>query len=123
MSTEITNKIDTYLAGLPDWQRENLELFRKLVHEVVPDATEDWKWSVPFFMLDGKMLFAMSAFKHHTKYNFIANGALLKDPHKLFNNGLESKTSRGIDLREGEEIDESHLKKLILDSVQHLAEK
>jgi len=118
--TTATQKIDTYLADLPDWQNQNLALFRRLVHGAEPKIVEDWKWNVPFFMLDGKMLFAMSAFKAHTKYNFIANGALLNDPHKLFNNGLESKKSRGIDLHEDEAINQAQLKTLIQESIQLL---
>ena len=110
--------IDEYLTTLPDWQKRNLELFRKLVHAIDPSVTEDWKWNVPFFMLDGKMLFAASAFKAHTKYNFLMNGALLDDPDKLFNNGFDSKKSRAIDLREGEEIDHHKLHTLIEESLK-----
>ena len=106
-------KIESYLNSLPDWQRTNLELFRTLLHEVSPTIVEDFKWNVPVFILGGKMFFAMSAFKAHTKYNFIGNGASLEDPKKLFNNGLDSKKSRSIDLREGETIDVAALKSLI----------
>lgn len=113
-------KIDNYLANLPDWQRHNLVMFRKLIHEAVPDVAEEWKWNVPFFMLDGKMLCAMSAFKAHTKYNFI-NGAEIEDKDNLFNNGFESKTSRGIDLHEGDKIDEVKLKTLIKTAAAQLA--
>lgn len=113
-----TQKIDDYLAGLPDWQAENLTTFRKLVHLVDPGVTEDWKWNVPVFNIDGKLTFAMSAFKAHTKYNFIGNGALLEDPNHLFNNGFDSKKSRGIDLREGESIDKAQLKLLIEEAMQ-----
>jgi hypothetical protein len=112
-------KIDAYLSKLPDWQQNHLALFRKLIHEVAPDIEEDWKWNVPFFMLDGKMLFAMSAFKAHTKYNFILNGAFLQDTDSLFNNGRDSQQSRSIDLREDEMIDEAKLKNLIKQSVDH----
>ena len=111
------NKIDEYLASLPSWKKKNLELLRKLVHEVEPLISEDWKWNVPVFMLNGKMYFAMSAFKEHTKYNFMINGARLEDPDKLFNNGLDSKVSRGIDLREGQTIDEAALKRLLQSSI------
>jgi len=55
----------------------------------------------------------MSAFKDHTKYNFMINGAFIDDPKGLFNNGLDSKKSRAIDLREGEAINETDLKILI----------
>lgn len=105
--------VDAYLADLPDWQRKNLELFRKLVHKVQPDIDEEIKWGVPVFVVGGKMVHAMSSFKAHTKYNFIANGASLSDPAGLFNNGLESKKSRSIDLRENETIDEVPLENLI----------
>lgn len=115
--TKTSKKIDDYLTKLPNWQRENLVEFRKIIHSVEPRMTEDWKWNVPFFILDGQMLFAMSAFKEHTKYNFIANGALLDDPHKLFNNGLESKKSRGLDLHEGETVDEKQLRELVEESI------
>lgn len=59
----------------------------------------------------------MSAFKEHTKYNFIQNGALIDDSDELFNNGLESKKSRGIDLRENQAIDETKLEALIVQAV------
>ena len=61
----------------------------------------------------------MSGFKTHTKYNFMANGALLEDPKKLFNNGLESKKSRGIDLVEGQKINEFALKELVKSSIDN----
>jgi hypothetical protein len=83
----------------------------------MPTISEDVKWHVPVFILDGKMVFAMSAFKAHTKYNFIHNGASLADPDALFNNGFDSKKSRGIDLREGDGIDIDKLKTLIKSSI------
>ena len=71
------------------------------------------------FIHEGKVYFAMSGFKTHTKYNFMANGALLEDPKKLFNNGLESKKSRGIDLVEGQKINEFALKELVKSSIDN----
>jgi hypothetical protein len=107
------NKIDAYLETIPSWQKEFLILFRQAIHEEIADIEEDWKWNVPVFLLNGKLLFAMSGFKAHTKYNFIGNGALIEDPHHLFNNGFESKKSRGIDLKEGDKINVSQLRALI----------
>ena len=108
-----SNNTDDYLRTLPDWQRKHLLLFRELIHKVVPDIAEEIKWGVPVFLQNGKMLFAMSGFKAHTKYNFIQNGALLDDPDDLFNNGFESKKSRGIDLRQDEVVDPTKLEALI----------
>ncbi|MDN5275871.1 MAG: hypothetical protein JWN33_520 [Candidatus Saccharibacteria bacterium] len=107
------DKIEEYLNALPEWQKKNLSLFRTLIHEASPSVTEDFKWNVPVFLVDGKMIFAMSAFKAHTKYNFIANGALVDDANHLFNNGFDAKKSRAIDLREDAIIDRASLKALI----------
>jgi hypothetical protein len=112
MNSSATNT-DEYLDKLPDWQKANLSLFRTIVHNLYPDIIEEIKWGVPTFIQDGVILFAMSSFKKHTKFNFIHNGALLPDDDNLFNNGLESKKSRGIDLREGEVIDKDKLSKLV----------
>jgi hypothetical protein len=117
---ENASSTDEYLANLPAWQQANLNLFRKLVSAANPNITNEIKWGVPVFLLDGKIALAMSAFKEHTKYNFIANGASLADQDHLFNNGLESKKSRGIDLREGETISESALSDLIKQSLEKL---
>lgn len=112
-------KVDIYLNSLPEWQKVNLALFRKLIHEVDPSIVEDFKWNVPVFIFNKKMYFAMSAFKAHTKYNFMINGADIDDPKKLFNNGLDSKKSRAIDLREGETINEADVLALIKASIAY----
>lgn len=116
--SDASDKIDSYIAALPQWQADNLIRFRQLVHNADPSLEEQWKWSTPIFAIDGKMMFAMSAFKAHTKYNFIKNGAKLQDPNRLFNNGLESKSSRSIDLREGETVDEKQLQSLVAEALQ-----
>jgi hypothetical protein len=52
------------------------------------------------------------AFKDHVKLNFF-KGASLKDPKRLFNAGLDAKTTRAIDFREGDNLPKSALKDLI----------
>ena len=44
-------------------------------------------------------------------------GAQMKDPKKLFNTRLDSKTVRAIDFHEGDTVDEEALKALILEAV------
>lgn len=44
-------------------------------------------------------------------------GAQMKDPQKLFNTRLDSKTVRAIDFHEGDTINEAALKALILEAV------
>ena len=119
MNTNVTNT-DEYLQDLPQWQQTNLSLFRELIHTVSPDVSEEIKWGVPVFVLGKKVAFAMASFKDHTKYNFIANGALLTDSKVLFNNGLDSKKSRGIDLQETQALDKAALKDLITQAINKL---
>ncbi len=45
-------------------------------------------------------------------------GAQVKDPKKLFNTRLDSKTVRAIDFHESDTVDEAALKALILDTVK-----
>lgn len=111
--SEATTLIDTYLAGVEVvWQREKLADFRKLVHAVEPDITEDWKWGVPVFLLGGKLVCAMSSFKNNTKFNFFA-GAHLTDKDGVFNSGLDSKEHRSINLTEADLIPVKSLTDLI----------
>jgi len=46
-----------------------------------------------------------------------AKGASLKDPARLFNSSLEGNVRRAIDIREGEEVDESAFTALIREAV------
>jgi hypothetical protein len=105
-------QIDAYIAAAPAWQRENLTRFRSAVHRVAPSAEEGWKWDVPVFLLNGRLVCAMSSFAKHTKYNFF-NGAALADTHQLFNSGMDSKKSRSINLPEGETVEATELDELL----------
>ncbi len=46
-----------------------------------------------------------------------AKGASLNDPAGLFNSSLEGNTRRAIDIREGEEVDESAFQALVREAV------
>jgi hypothetical protein len=50
-------------------------------------------------------------------------GAQIKDPKKLFNTRLDSKTVRAIDFHEDDMVDEAALKALILEAVRLNAPK
>ncbi|MEO8898655.1 MAG: DUF1801 domain-containing protein [Candidatus Dormibacter sp.] len=105
-------QVDAFIAAAPEWQRENMTRFRNAVHRVVPTAEEGWKWDVPVFLIDGRLVCAMSGFAKHTKYNFF-DGAALDDPDHLFNSGLDSKKSRSINLGEGESLNDGQLDRLL----------
>lgn len=117
--SEIEKKINDFINEQEDWKQKNLKMFRRLMNRVAEDVVEDWKWSVPVFVVNGKQFSAMSTFKEHTKFNFF-KGAKMKDPEKLFNSGLDSKQHRSINLSEGESIDEKKLESLIKQGLEDL---
>lgn len=63
-------RIDAYLAGVPAFALPLLQRVREDVHAACPDVVETIKWSRPHFMLDGKLLCGMSAFKAHCAFGF-----------------------------------------------------
>jgi hypothetical protein len=101
-----------------DWRIEMIARIRKLIEEADPDAVEEAKWrkpsnpaGVPVWSHDG-IICTGEKYKDHVKLTF-ANGAALPDPGRLFNSSLEGAVRRGIDIREGEKINEKALKALI----------
>lgn len=112
----MNQKIDKYIADLNDWRGELISKLRKLIHEVDPEITEEWKWDVPVYTKKG-MICATSAFKDHVKINFF-KGAQLSDENKLFNNGFTSKQHRAIDFSEDFKLDEKALKELIKQAIE-----
>ena len=106
-SQRITNQI----TELADWRGRMLAQLRSLIFEADPDLVEEWKWDTPVWSHKGNVV-AAGVFKDHVKLNFF-KGALLNDPHSLFNAGLEAKTSRAIDFHESGDINASALKDLI----------
>lgn len=103
--------IDKRIADTKDWRGKQLARLRKLIHEADPLITEEWKWDSPVFS-DAGMVVSIGAFKDHVKANFF-KGASIKDPKKLFNAGLEAKTTRSIDIHEGDKLDEKAFKDLV----------
>ena len=109
--------IDAQIAELADWRGQMVARLRKLIHDTDPDITEEWKWETAVWSHQG-LVCAVGAFKQTVKMNFF-QGALLKDPQKLFNAGLDAKKTRAIDFHEGDVVDESALKALIRAAVAH----
>ena len=109
---DAAKNIDRRIEELGDWRGETLARVRKLIHEADPEIQEAWKWrGVPVWEHDGGVCTGES-YKQVVKLTFF-RGASLDDPKGLFNSSLEGNTRRAIDIREGEKIDESALKKLI----------
>ncbi len=72
------------LGGTPEckvhsWQKE-LQLLRKIVLSC--GLTEELKWKIPCYTIDGRNVLTVSAFKEHATISFF-KGALLKDQHRV----------------------------------------
>jgi len=63
-------RIDAYIAKAQPFAQTILNHIRERVHAAVPEAEEVMKWSAPAFVLDGKILIVMAAFKAHAALNF-----------------------------------------------------
>jgi hypothetical protein len=113
--SEAAAQIDAFIGGLAGWQRETVARLRALVHEADPDIVEAFKWGVPVYADHGNVC-ATGVFSKGVKLN-VFKGASLADPAGLFNADLEAKTSRAIDLHEGEFPDEAALRSLIREAV------
>src|SRR5262245_51075943 len=116
-----TKLIAARIAGLPDWRGEAFGRIRTLIKEADPDVVEELKWvkptnpGTPTWSHDG-IICTGEPYKNAVKLTF-AKGASLKDPAGLFNSSLDGNARRAIDIREGEEIDESAFKTLVRQAV------
>ncbi len=111
MTEAASGLISKRIAELGGWRGEALARVRSLIKQADPDVVEEWKWSVPVWS-HGGILCTGEAYKSAVKLTF-PKGASLKDPAKLFNSSLEGNARRAIDIREGEQLDESAFKALI----------
>src|SRR6476469_5962171 len=105
-----SDRITAYIDALGDWRGQLLGRIRTLIRSASPDLVEEWKWNTPVWSRGGNVL-AAGAFQDHVKLNFF-QGASLPDPRALFNAGLDAKTSRAIDLHQGDRLDEAALRDL-----------
>ena len=118
-----SQQIDAIIKEAGDWRGEKLSQLRSLIKKADPAFVEEVKWKkpskpsgVPVWSHDGIICVA-DTLKHAVRLTF-PKGAQMKDPKKLFNTRLDSKTVRAIDFHEGDTVDEAALKSLILDAVK-----
>ncbi len=60
--------IDAYLARQDEPQRRTLDVLRKTILEIVPEAEECISYGLPAFQIDGKVVAGFGAFKNHLSY-------------------------------------------------------
>ncbi len=118
-----SQQIDAIIREPGDWRGKKLSQLRALIRKADSAVVEEVKWKkpskpsgVPVWSDDG-ILCVADTLKNAVRLTF-PKGAQMKDPKKLFNTRLDSRTVRAIDFFEGESIDEEALKALILEAVR-----
>lgn len=113
-----SEQIDELVANLADWRGEVMVKVRKIILKADPEIIEEWKWmGTPTWSHKGIVCMA-NAFKDKVKVTFY-KGAHLKDPNKLFNNGLNGNLWRTIDIFKDDMLDEAAFKSLIKSAVDY----
>ncbi len=110
--------IDDMVKATDDWRGKTLSHLRDVIQRADPAVVEEVKWrkpsnpgGVPVWSHDGIVCIG-NTLKNAVRLTF-PEGAEIKDPKKLFNTRLDSKTVRAIDVHEGDAVDEGALRALI----------
>ena len=116
-------QIDAIIGNCDDWRGTTLTQLRTVITQADAAVVEQVKWKkpsrpegVPVWSHDGIICVA-DLLKRAVRLTF-PKGARMKDPGRLFNTRLDSKTVRAIDFFEDETIDESALAALITEGVE-----
>ena len=117
-----SQQIDAIIKEPGDWRGRKLSQLRAVIRKADPAVVEEVKWKkpskpsgVPVWSHAGTLCIA-DTLKNAVRLTF-PKGAQMKDPKKLFNTRLDSNTVRAIDFHEGDAVDETAFKALILEAV------
>ncbi len=118
-----SQQIDAIISESDNWRGRKLSKLRTIIKQADPGVVEEVKWKkpsrpegVPVWSHEG-MLCVADTLKNAVRLTF-PKGAQMKDPKKLFNTRLDSKTVRAIDFHEGDTVDDAALEALILEAVE-----
>jgi hypothetical protein len=113
-----SQRIDRLIAAITDWRGKTFANVRKSILEADREIVEEWKWmGSPVWYRDGIIAVA-NAHKGKVKLTFM-HGAQLKDPDKLFNDGLDGNARRAIDFLEDDKVDARALKNLVRAAIEY----
>jgi hypothetical protein len=123
-----SQQIDAIIKDQGDWRGKKLAQLRALIKKADRDVVEEVKWKmpskpsgVPVWSHDG-ILCNADLLKNAVRLTF-HKGARMKDPKKLFNTRLDSKTVRAIDFYEDNNVNEAAFKALIVEAVKQNIKK
>ncbi|MCL4338471.1 DUF1801 domain-containing protein [Patescibacteria group bacterium] len=118
-----SQEIDDIIRKLGDWRGKKLSQLRVIIKKADLEVIEEVKWKkpskpegVPVWYHDG-ILCVVDNLKNAVRLTF-PKGVQIKDPKRLFNTRLDSKTVRAIDFFEDNAINEVALKALIQETVK-----
>jgi len=118
-----SQQIDAIIKESSDWRGKKLSHLRTLIKKADPAIVEEVKWKklskpmgVPVWSHNGIICVA-DTLKNAVRLTF-PKGAQEKDPKKLFNTRLDSKTVRAIDFHNDDDVNETALITLILNAVE-----
>ena len=118
-----SQQIDAIIKQTEGWRGQKLAQLRAVIKQADAAVVEEVKWKkpsrpegVPVWSHAGNICIA-DTLKNAVRLTF-PKGAQLKDPKKLFNTRLDSKTVRAIDFREDDTVNEAALKALIRAAVK-----
>jgi uncharacterized protein YdeI (YjbR/CyaY-like superfamily) len=98
-------RIDAYIAKKGEFARPILQKVRERVHAAAPQAEEAIKWGAPAFVVDGRILLIMAAFKAHAALNFWRGQELRGDEANADGMGQFGRLTSIADLPSDAELD------------------
>lgn len=104
-------RVDDYIAGLPDWQRQICHQVREIVHEADPEIEETIKRKAqPYFVLRGNVC-ALLATKDHV--NVFIYDPIAPDPEGIINQGHANATARSVQIYRDDVINRPAMRSLL----------
>lgn len=103
----MNKEVTAYIENAAAEQKEILETVRTLIHQAVPNVSEEFKWSRPIFRTTKDFAY-LQANKNHVNLGFYKGFENLNDPNKLLEG--TGKTMRHIKLKKASDIDGELLK-------------
>lgn len=118
-----SREIDTIIKKADDWKGKKLSQLRAAIRKADPAVVEEVKWKMPSkpegvpVWSHGGIVCHADILKNAVRLTF-HKGVQMKDPKKLFDTRLDSKTVRAIDFAEKDPVHKAALKGLVLEAIR-----
>ena len=111
--------VEEYIETHEIWRSE-LEQFREML--LGTDLEEGIKWGAPVYMLNGKNVVGMAAFKNHVALWFHQGVFMNENTELLSSSSGSTKSLRQIKFKKGDPIHTAVLRNYVLEAVQNQRE-